>query len=180
MEDRGNVRVANAGRRTRFAQETKPSRFVTEIFFADDFQCHGTSQIDIERFVSDPHRTATQLDRFSIFVGHQLIMLKPMRTRVGVDLSAVCVSAKDSPDSTPSASALRSMHTGQNSTAPENSFPQLGQTRLSSVFMGLTALRMQPGRRKAHESPRRSLPDLTPCGRPPLATVRCTAFATDG
>ena len=32
MEDRGNVRVTNAGRRTRFAQKTKPSRFVTEIF----------------------------------------------------------------------------------------------------------------------------------------------------
>ena len=32
VEDRGNIRVAHAGRRTRFAQETKPSRFVTEIF----------------------------------------------------------------------------------------------------------------------------------------------------
>jgi hypothetical protein len=44
------------------------------------------------------------------------------------------------------------MHTGQNSAAPENSLPQLGQTRLSSVssvFMGLTALRMLPSRRKA-------------------------------
>ena len=28
------------------------------------------------------------------------------------------------------------------------SLPQLGQTRLSSVFMALTALRMQPRRRK--------------------------------
>ena len=43
--------------------------------------------------------------------------------------------AKDSPDSTPLASALCSMHTGQNSTAPENSFPQLEQTRLAFVFM---------------------------------------------
>ena len=33
MEDRGNVRVAHAGRRTRFAQETKARRFVTEIAF---------------------------------------------------------------------------------------------------------------------------------------------------
>jgi hypothetical protein len=43
------------------------------------------------------------------------------------------------------------MHTGQNSAAPENLLPQLGQTRLSSVssvFMGLTAIRMQPRRRK--------------------------------
>jgi hypothetical protein len=31
------------------------------------------------------------------------------------------------------------MHTGQNSIAPESSLPQLGQVRLSSVFMVLTA-----------------------------------------
>ena len=67
MEDRGDIRVADAGRCTRFAQKTKPSRFVTEISFADDFQCHGALQIDIERFVSNAHRTATQLERFPVF-----------------------------------------------------------------------------------------------------------------
>ena len=35
-----------------------------------------------------------------------------------------------------------------------NSFPQPGQRRLLSAFMGLTVLRLQPGRRKAHGSPR--------------------------
>jgi hypothetical protein len=35
------------------------------------------------------------------------------------------------------------MHTGQNSIAPESSLPQLGQVRLSSVFMGPTALQPQ-------------------------------------
>jgi hypothetical protein len=79
VEDRGNVRVAHARRRARFAQETKPRRFVTEIFPADDFQGHRTPQIDIEGFVSDPHRAATQLDRLSIFVGHQFIVLKALR-----------------------------------------------------------------------------------------------------
>ena len=59
--------MTNTSRRTGFAQKTKLSRFVTEIFFADDFQGHRTSQIDIERFVSDAHRTATQLDRFTVF-----------------------------------------------------------------------------------------------------------------
>jgi hypothetical protein len=54
VEDRGNIRVPHAGRRTRLAQETKPSRFVTEISLADDFQCHGAVQIDVERLVSDP------------------------------------------------------------------------------------------------------------------------------
>jgi hypothetical protein len=41
------------------------------------------------------------------------------------------------------------MHTGQNSIAPENSLPQLGQVRKCSVFMGLTAVRMRPGRRRS-------------------------------
>ena len=35
------------------------------------------------------------------------------------------------------------MQTGQNSIAPENSLPQLGQVRWGSVLMGLTALRPQ-------------------------------------
>jgi hypothetical protein len=36
------------------------------------------------------------------------------------------------------------MHTGQNSIAPENSLPQLGQVRWGSVFMVLTAVQPQP------------------------------------
>jgi len=36
------------------------------------------------------------------------------------------------------------MHTGQNSIAPENPLPQLGQVRWGSVFMVLTAVQPQP------------------------------------
>jgi hypothetical protein len=35
------------------------------------------------------------------------------------------------------------MHTGQNSIAPENSLPQLGQVRWGSLLIGLTALQPQ-------------------------------------
>src|SRR4029077_11033294 len=35
------------------------------------------------------------------------------------------------------------MHTGQNSIAPENSLPQLGQARRPSAFMGLAAFQPQ-------------------------------------
>jgi hypothetical protein len=35
---------------------------------------------------------------------------------------------------------MRSMQTGQNSIAPENSLPQLGQARWGSALMALTAL----------------------------------------
>src|SRR5208283_443419 len=87
---------------------------------------------------------------------------------------------EDSRDSTSPARTLRSMQTGQNSIAPENSLPQIEQVRWDSAFMGSTALRMQSELHKAHGSPRQFLPDLTPCGRPPLATMRCTAFVTDG
>ena len=59
VEDRGNIRVPDAGRRTRFAQETKPRRFVTEILLADDFQCHGASKVDVERFIGYAHRAMT-------------------------------------------------------------------------------------------------------------------------
>src|SRR6516162_1176847 len=71
--------------RAGFAQKTKPRRFITEISFADDLQGHRASEIDVERFVSDPHCTATQLDRFPVFARHQLVVLKsfhrPFRRR---------------------------------------------------------------------------------------------------
>src|SRR5271157_1613796 len=65
--------------RTGFAQKTKSSRFVTEIFFADDLQCHRAVQIDVERLVSDAHGAATQLDWLPVFARHQLIVLKSLR-----------------------------------------------------------------------------------------------------
>src|SRR6516165_6099187 len=68
--------MPNTGRRTRLAQKAKPRRFIPKISIADDFQCHGTVQIDVERLVSDPHRTATQLDRFTVFARYQLVVLK--------------------------------------------------------------------------------------------------------
>src|SRR5215471_6708883 len=71
--------MPNAGRCTRLAQKTKPRRFITEISLTDDFQCHRAVQIDVERLVSDTHRTATQFDRFAIFTRHQFKVLKSLR-----------------------------------------------------------------------------------------------------
>ena len=79
VEDRGNVRVPNAGGCSRFAQKTKPRRFVSEIFFVDDFQGHGISQIDVKRLVSNAHRTATQFDRFSVLARYEFVLLKSLR-----------------------------------------------------------------------------------------------------
>src|SRR6266436_5443149 len=65
-------------RRASFPQKTKSRRLVTEIFFANDFQCHGAAQIDVEGLVSDPHCTAPQLDRFPVFALDQFVMLKAL------------------------------------------------------------------------------------------------------
>src|SRR5262249_29781981 len=65
--------------RPRFPQETKPGRLVTEISLADDFERDGTLQIDVECLVSDPHRTATQLDRIPVLTRHQFVVLKSLR-----------------------------------------------------------------------------------------------------
>ena len=147
VEDRGNVRVTNARRRAGFAQKTKPRRFITEISLADDFQCHRAAQIDVERLVSDAHRTATQLDRFPVFARHQLVVLKSLRWLFGLRLD--CIRRQKTRRTQPrQPSPLRSMQTGQNSIAPENSLPQLGQVRWGSVLMFLTALQPQ-SRRKA-------------------------------
>jgi hypothetical protein len=49
---------------------------------------------------------------------------------------------------------LRSMQTGQNSIAPENSLPQIEQMRRDSVFMDLTVLPRGLKLRKEHGFPR--------------------------
>src|SRR5271165_7409498 len=65
-------------RRTGFAQKAKPRRFIAEVSLAYDFQCHRAVQIDVERLISDSHRTATQLDRFAVFALYQFIVLKSL------------------------------------------------------------------------------------------------------
>src|SRR6516164_2137105 len=64
------------------------------------------------------------------------------------------------------------MQTGQNSIAPENSLPQLGQVRWGSVFMDLTVLPRRLKLRNEHGFLPPSPPDVTHCGRPPRPTRR--------
>src|SRR5262249_44932809 len=79
VKDRGNIRVTNARCCTGFAQKTKPRRFIAQVPFANNLQGHRVSQIDVERLVSDPHRSSTQLDRFPVFARHQFVVLKSSR-----------------------------------------------------------------------------------------------------
>jgi hypothetical protein len=62
-----------------FTQKAEPRRFITDVPLTDDLQCHGATQIDIERLVSDPHCAATQFDRFPVFAHHQLVVVKSLR-----------------------------------------------------------------------------------------------------
>jgi len=56
------------------------------------------------------------------------------------------------------------MHTGQNSIAPENSLPQVGQVRWGFVLMALAALHPQSEPKTAPRSigPRRPLANYSP------------------
>jgi hypothetical protein len=103
--------------------------------------------------VSDPHRAATQLDWFPVFARHQFIMLKALQRlywcRLGRFLERRLAGCNPAPR------PLRSMQTGQNSIAPENSLPQLGQVRLGSVLIGLTALQPHSERKAMPRSNQR-------------------------
>src|ERR1700756_1597063 len=89
MEHGGYIWVTDARRRPGFAEKTKPCRFITEIAFTDDFQSHWAVQIDVECLVSDPHRAATQLERFPVFTRHQLVVLKSFRCLVRCRLECI-------------------------------------------------------------------------------------------
>jgi hypothetical protein len=78
VEDRRNIWVTDARRRTGFAEKTKPCRFISEISFTDDFQSHRAAQVNVECLVSDAHCTAAQLEWFSIFASHQLVVVKSL------------------------------------------------------------------------------------------------------
>ena len=78
----------------------------------------------------------------AILARYQLVVLESLRRLLGVGLTVS--SKEDAPDSAAPGRAPRSMHTGQNSIAPENSLTQLGQVYWSSVLMGLTVLQPQP------------------------------------
>jgi hypothetical protein len=70
--------MAKPRRRPGFAQKAKPRRFITDVLFVDDLQCHPAVQIDVERFVGDSHRTATQLHRLPVFAPYQFIVLESL------------------------------------------------------------------------------------------------------
>ena len=78
IEDRGDIWMAETCRHTGFAQKTSSSRLVTKKSLVDDFQCDRALQVNVDRFVSDPHRSATQLDEFTVFGLQNFIMFEAL------------------------------------------------------------------------------------------------------
>jgi hypothetical protein len=81
-------------------------RLVTKIFFADDFESHRATQIDVKRLVGDTHRTTTQFHRLAVFVCHQLVMFQALRrvlrTRIGRILRKRLLTGLNSAGESPS------------------------------------------------------------------------------
>src|SRR6516162_6491189 len=157
--------------RPRFPQETKSGRLVAEISLADDFERHGTLQIDVERLISNPHRTATQLDRFPVFACHKLILLESLQRLFWCRLE--CIPRRRVARLNPTGKTLaeqayrtefhcfRKLITATQAGALGLRFH--GSDRSSEAIKAL---------RKELGFPRRSPPDLTHWDQPARATLR--------
>jgi len=83
---RGDVGMVKAGCRPGLTQKSTASRFFADISFVNELQGYGTPEIDIERFVGDPHGPTTQLYWYTALVDYQFIVFKPAGTRGGPSL----------------------------------------------------------------------------------------------
>jgi hypothetical protein len=90
------------------------------------FQCHGAVKIDVDRFVSDPHRTATQLDRFPAFACHKLIVLESLQLLFRCRLQCVPRSLAGL---NPASKTLAKHAYRTECHRSESSLPQVGQVR---------------------------------------------------
>jgi hypothetical protein len=76
MENRGNIRVTEAGCRAGFTQKTNSCRLIADIFFANDLQGHWTQEMNIERLVCYTHRTPTQFVKGAVVAPRNLVMVE--------------------------------------------------------------------------------------------------------
>src|SRR5215831_3703702 len=76
VKHRGDVRVAHARSRPGLPNKALASRFVTDQLSVDDLERDRISKINIERFIGDTHRPATELHRSSVFALKNLVMLE--------------------------------------------------------------------------------------------------------
>src|SRR5271165_7241207 len=87
---RRETEILHCMARGRSNKEIGQTLYISEntvsISFVNDLQGYGTPEIDIERFVGDPHGPTTQLYWCTALVDYQFIVFKPAGTRGGPSL----------------------------------------------------------------------------------------------
>jgi hypothetical protein len=68
--------MTDAARRSSFPDKTVPGGVVTDESSVNDLQGNWPLQMDVKGFVGDSHRAVSELDRYSIFVLENLVVLK--------------------------------------------------------------------------------------------------------
>src|SRR5258707_15634686 len=68
--------MPNAGRGPGFSYKTEPGRVVTKKLRVNDFQGSRTLQADIERFLSNPHCAGSELERLSLRILENRVVLE--------------------------------------------------------------------------------------------------------
>jgi len=136
--------VTDTGCGTGFAQKNEAASIHRrEILSLMTFSVTGHRRSTSRRFVSDPHRTTTQLHRLAIFAHHQFIVLKSLgrlfRCRLDRFLGRRRLAGPQPREQDPCEACIPD----KIPVAPESSLPQLGQVRWGSVLMALTAFQPQ-------------------------------------
>jgi hypothetical protein len=76
VENRRNIRVPNLSCGSGLAHETATSGLLAHHLSIDNLQRDNAPQIDIERFVRDPHAAPTKLNRCTIWIQQNSIVLE--------------------------------------------------------------------------------------------------------
>ena len=80
VEDGGNIGMTHTRRRARLPQKSCPRGLLTKIFFVNNFESHRATQVDVNRFVGDAHRTSAQLKWPAILTERYFVMLEALHS----------------------------------------------------------------------------------------------------
>jgi hypothetical protein len=76
MKHRGHIGMTDAARRPGFPDKTVPGWVIADESSVNDLQGCWALQVDIKGFVGDSYRAVSELDRYSLFVLQNLVVLK--------------------------------------------------------------------------------------------------------
>src|SRR5215469_8340197 len=79
--DRGDVRMVDACRGPGFSQETAPRGIVTDKLRTNDLQSNRAPEVSIDRLIGYSHAAMPELQRLSVRISENLVMLETKLTR---------------------------------------------------------------------------------------------------